>query len=297
LGSFEKFNFDSYEAIEHKIRELGVGIKLSSDLSPISRPVKIGSKIAPNSMAILPMEGCDSNPDGSPSDLVTRRYNRFNSGGAGLIWYEACAVVHKGKANPLHMYLNRANAGAFAALIKENCAETAKSYGSDHNPVRIIQLTHAGRYARPDHAPEPIIAYHDPLLDLRSGIDKNYPLVTDEFLDELQEDFVQSAILARDAGFDGVDIKACHRYLVSELLASHTRAGKYGGSFENRTRFLVETIRNIRKAVGDDFIIASRFNAFDAHPYPYGFGADKDDDTKPDMAEPLALTKLLVESA
>lgn len=80
-----------------------------------------------------------------------------------------------------------------------------------------------------------------------------------------------------EVGFDGVDIKSCHRYLLSELLASHTRGGKYGGSFENRTRFLRQTIRAVREAVGDDFIVACRFNVFDAHPYPYGFGCDRED--------------------
>ena len=70
-------------------------------------------------------------------------------------------------------------------------------------------------------------------------------------------------LLAREVGFDGVDIKSCHRYLLSELLASHTRGGKYGGSFENRTRFLRQTIRAVREAVGDDFIVACRFNVFE----------------------------------
>ena len=104
---------------------------------------------------------------------------------------------------------------------------------------------------------------------------------------------MQSALLAQAAGFDGVDVKACHRYLVSELLASHTRAGKYGGSFENRSRFLLEVVDRIRRAVEEDFIVACRFNAFDAHPYPYGFGVDQGDWTKYDLTEPLRLTRAL----
>lgn len=117
-----------------------------------------------------------------------------------------------------------------------------------------------------------MVAQHDPLLDPLVGITGNYPVVTDTYLEALQEKYVQAALLAKEAGFDGVDIKACHRYLVSELLASHTREGKFGGSFENRTRFLLEVIRKIRKATGEKFIIASRFNVFDSHPYPYGWG-------------------------
>ena len=96
--------------------------------------------------------------------------------------------------------------------------------------------------------------------------------------------------------FDGVDIKGCHRYLINELLASHTREGKYGGSFENRSRFLIETIKAVKKAVGKDFIVASRFNVFDAHPYPYGFGSDHDDMWKFDSSEPVKLVKMMIEN-
>lgn len=296
MASFEKFNFKTLDDIRNKIMELGVNITLSDDLSPLAEPVKIGTVTAPNSIAVLPMEGCDSEPDGSPSELVKRRYNRFAAGGAGLLWFEACAVVHEGRANPLQMFLTKENVKAFAKLIEDTNRAATKSNGSDHKPVKILQLTHSGRYSRPDDLAAPMVPQHDPLLDPRVGLSPDAPVVTDEYLDALIEKYVQSAVLAREAGFDGVDIKSCHRYLLSELLASHTREGKYGGSFENRTRFLLNTIKAVRKAVGDDFIIACRFNVFDAHPYPYGFGVDKEDCWKPDLTEPLALVRLLVEN-
>lgn len=297
MSSFQRFNFKTLDEIRSKVAELGVNIKFSEDLSPLAKPVKIGGITAPNSIAVLPMEGCDSERDGSPSELVKRRYCRFASGGAGLIWYEACAVVREGRANPLQMFLTKDNVGAFAELVKSSNMAAMKANGSDHKPVNILQLTHSGRYSRPDDKPAPIIPQHDPLLDPRVGLSSDSPVVTDEYLDALVEKYVESAVLAREAGFDGVDIKSSHRYLLSELLASHTREGKYGGSFENRTRFLLSTIKAVRKAVGDDFIIACRFNVFDAHPYPYGFGVDRQDCIKPDLTEPLALAKLLVENS
>ncbi|HYH01669.1 MAG TPA: NADH:flavin oxidoreductase, partial [Bacillota bacterium] len=221
---------------------------------------------------------------------------RFAAGGAGLLWYEACAVVHEGRANPLQMYLNADNVKAFAAMLQEANAAAADSCGSNHKPVNIIQLTHSGRYSRPDDKPAPIVPQHDPLLDPRVGLSPDAPVVTDDYLDGLIEKYVQSALLAREAGFDGVDIKSCHRYLLSELLASHTREGKYGGSFENRTRFLLTIINEVRKAVGPDFIVASRFSVFDAHPYPYGWGVDKEDCWKSDLSEPVRLAELLVKN-
>lgn len=296
MAKFEKFNFKSKKDILDGIDNLGVKINLSDDFSPLKKPVKIGNKIAPNSMAILPMEGCDSNPDGSPSELVYRRYKRFSTGGAGLLWWEANAVVREGRANPLQMMLTEENKDEFVKLIIECKKDIAESLGDNHVPINILQLTHSGRYSRPVDKPAPIIVQHDPILDPRVGIRESDPVVTDDYLDKLVNKYVQSAVLAKEVGFDGVDVKSCHRYLLSEVLASHTREGKYGGSFENRTRLLITIVKEIRKAVGEDFIIACRFNVFDYHPYPYGFGADKEDFEKVDFTEPMELVRLLCEN-
>ncbi len=294
MSAHEKFSFTSLEELRDKIACLGVDIALSEDLSPLAKPVSIGHLTAPNAMAVLPMEGCDSEPDGSPSELVTRRYLRFAGGGAGLLWWEACAVVEEGRANELQMMLTAQNVGRFAALLQKSNDEAARKNGSEHRPVNLLQLTHSGRYSRPHgHQPAPIVPQHDPILDPWVRLAPDAPVVTDAYLDDLIGKYVKSAILAREAGFDGVDIKSCHRYLLSELLASHTRQGKYGGSFENRTRFLRDVIKAVRAELGDDFLIACRFNVFDAHPYPYGFGEDKEDFWKFDPAEPMALVRML----
>lgn len=292
MSKHERFDFHSFEQLQEKIHQLNVTISLTKDVSYLHRQVKVGGKTSPNSLAILPMEGCDSEPDGSPSELVERRYIRFASGGAGLIWWEACAVVEEGRANPRQMMLTKANAPVFSRLF-EKINKVVKST-SKKSPLHILQLTHSGRYSRPQgHKLIPLIPQHDPILDPLVGIGDDYPLVTDEYLDSLVEKYVKSAMLAQQIGFDGVDIKACHRYLLSELLASHTREGKYGGSFENRSLLLLSIIKEVKKAVGNDFIVASRFNIFDAHPYPYGFGEDRKDFLKYDLLEPLKLVKLM----
>lgn len=296
MASHEKFDFPTLASMRDKIAELGVDITLAEDLSPLGQPVKVGERTAPNAMAVLPMEGCDSNPDGSPSELVERRYMRFAGGGAGLLWWEACAVVEEGRANELQMMLTKENQGQFAALLAKTNAEAARRNGAEHRPVNVLQLTHSGRYSRPHgHKAAPIVPQHDPLLDPRVGLAPDAPVVTDAYLDDLIGRYVASAKLAREAGFDGVDIKSCHRYLLSELLASHTRKGKYGGSFENRSRFLRDAIGAIRSELGEEFIIACRFNVFDAHPYPYGFGEDQKDFWKFDPEEPMALVRMMRE--
>ena len=297
MASHERFKFRTLDEIRQKSRALNLNLEYSDDLSALARPVQIGKKTAPNALAIHPMEGCDSLPEGGPSELVKRRYFRLARGGAGLIWWEANAVVPEGRANELQMMLTKENAGDFSDLVKQTRAAAAEANGCDFSPVYVLQLTHSGRYSRPQgHRMASIIPQHDPILDPRCGVKPDDPVVSDDYLDSLPEKYVASAVLAQEAGFDGVDIKACHRYLISELLASHTRQGKYGGSFENRTRLLFRIIDEVRKACGPDFIIACRFNVFDAHPYPYGFGEDKDDFMKFDPAEPKRLTARLRDS-
>jgi 2,4-dienoyl-CoA reductase-like NADH-dependent reductase (Old Yellow Enzyme family) len=238
------------------------------------------------------MEASDSDKEGAPSPLASRRFIRFSEGGSGLIWYEACAVEPDGRASLNQLHLTNQNLKMFQHSILD-CKELAHKKNG-FTPVYILQLTHSGRYSYRKPGDPRFLLQQDPLLQ-KDG-DEATPIISDDELDNLQESFVQSALLARDAGFDGVDIKACHRYLISELLACHTREGKYGGSFENRSRFLLETIGKVKKVVGSDFIIASRFNAFDRHPYPYGFGVDQNDERIPDSTEPLELTRLLVEA-
>jgi len=292
MAHHEKFNFSYLEELKAKINELGVDIRLSDDFSVFRRPVRIGSRMSPNAFAVLPMEGCDSNRDGSPGELAKRRYHRFAAGGFGFIWWESCAIVEEGRANELQMWLTKDNVKEFASMLADTRKTAREKYG--HTTVDILQLTHSGRYSRPvGHKPAPIIPQHDPLLDPRVGLKGDERVASDEYIDSLVQRYVDSAVLAKEAGFDGVDIKACHGYFMSELLASHRREGRYGGSFENRTRLLRDTITAVRKAVGDDFIIACRFNVFDAHPYPYGFGVDKEDFMKFDPEEAVKLVRML----
>ena len=198
---------------------------------------------------IQPMEGCDAELDGSPGELTFRRFRRFGDGGAKLIWGEACAVVAEGRANPRQLLINDANAPGLERLLTETRAAHLEANGRVDDLVVGLQLTHSGRYS----FNRPILAQHDPLLDPRTILDKatgatagpDSPLITDAELDRLQDHYVTAATLAHQVGFDFVDIKQCHRYLLNELLAARTRPGKFGGSFDNRTRFIREVVGRI----------------------------------------------------
>ncbi len=284
----KRFHLNDLEALRAELAAVGVSLPISEDVAVLATPLAIGPITAPNRLLIQPMEGFDSSPDGSPGPLSFRRYTRFAEGGAGTIWFEATAVLHEARSNPRQLVLHSGSVEEFRRLVAATRRAAREAFG--HEIITFIQLTHSGRYSKPHGIPWPMIAHRSPLLDPKHQLPPDYPLVSDEYLDRLQEIYVEAAGLAREAGFDGVDVKACHRYLVSELLASHTRQGKYGGTLENRSRFLRETVARIRDRF-PDLLVTTRINVFDAIPYPYGFGVSRDEPMRPDLAEPLEVVR------
>ena len=301
-----EFQLSSIEDLRQLASRLEVPLDAIEDVSILKEKVQAGGLVIPNSLAIHPMEGCDGDSAGRPGKLTVRRYQRFAAGGAGLIWGEATAVIGEARANPRQLWLNEKSKDSFREMVAMMRQVAAESMGPGHKPVIVAQLTHSGRYSRPGGDGGPIIPQRDPYRDpmvpqqepnpnAKSKIPDDWPIVTDEYLDKLQASYVEAARIAFEAGFDAVDIKSCHGYLINELFACHNREGRYGGPFENRTRFLLEVIDKIRKELGEDKPITTRMGIYDAIPYPYGWGVDKDDYTRPDLTEPKKLIALLRE--
>ncbi|MFB0524164.1 MAG: flavin oxidoreductase/NADH oxidase, partial [Phycisphaerae bacterium] len=299
-----EFQLSSIEDLKRLSRQLNVPVEAIEDVSILAEPVRKGGLTIPNSLAIHPMEGCDGDSQGRPGKLTLRRYERFAAGGAGLIWFEATAVVGEGRANPRQLWLHENSKDSFTALVKMIRQTAADSMGLGHKPVIVLQLTHSGRYSKPDGTAHPMIAQRDPYrdalvpqqvprVDAKSKIPGDWPIVMDDYLEELADAYVKAARLAFEVGFDAVDIKSCHGYLINELFAARSRKGKYGGSFENRTRFLLEVVDRIHKELGDDKPVVTRLGVYDAIPYPYGWAVDKNDYNKPDLTEPKKLIALL----
>jgi 2,4-dienoyl-CoA reductase-like NADH-dependent reductase (Old Yellow Enzyme family) len=297
------FRFHSREQLEAECRRLGLEIHFSDDLGPLFRPVALGSWRAGNSLCIQPMEGCDGTTDGRPDELTFRRYRRFGAGGAKLIWGEATAVVEEGRANPRQLLLGERTASHLARLVDSCRAAHREAWGTADDLVIGLQLTHSGRYSYR----RPLPACQDPWLDRRTvadpvmSPDRDYSLVDDDYLRRLTDRFVAAARLAFHAGFQFVDIKQCHRYLLNELLAARNRPGPYGGTFENRTRLARDIITCIRDEV-PALLVASRINVYDGIPHkrqanepcsaqaplPSPWGTHADDSSQPDLTEPLA---------
>ncbi|MDR3181721.1 MAG: NADH:flavin oxidoreductase [Planctomycetaceae bacterium] len=281
----------TYSGLQKDLQQLDVTLPMSDDLSVLAKRLTFAGLSVPNRFVVQPMEGFDSGTDGEPLELGFRRYERFAAGGAGLIWFEATAVRWDARSNEQQFWINEKSVGKFAELLEHTRSTAHKEDG--HDIVTVLQLTHSGRYSKPQRGKrKPVIAQHSGVLDAAHGIAGDYPLISDAELDRLQDDYVSAAKLAARAGFDGIDVKSCHGYLLNELLGAHTRDGKYGGAFENRTRFLRETIQRIAEEVPGVFV-TSRLSVYDAVKYPWGFGTDKEDYRKHDLTEPKQLASLL----
>jgi NADPH2 dehydrogenase len=225
-----------------------------------------------NRFAILPMEGWDGETDGRPTELTRRRWRNFGLSGAKLIWGgEAVAVRHDGRANPNQLLLNDVTAASIEGLRRELVISHRDRFGTDHDLFIGLQLTHSGRFARPHlkSRPEPKIVYRHPYLDAKVGVDDNRYLLTDDEIAGLVNDFVRAAKLAYQLGFAFVDIKHCHSYLGHEFLSAVDRPGRYGGSLENRLRFLREIVEGIR-AEAPRLLIGVRLSIFDCAPFVRG---------------------------
>ena len=292
---------------------------LLAPASPLAAPFQLpwlrGSRQVGNRFAVQPMEGWDAHPDGTPSELTRRRWMRFARSGAKLIWgCEAVAVLPEARANPHQLLLNPRTAPALAELRRHMVEAHHERFGESCDLVIGLQLTHSGRFSRPHEETrlEPKIAYHHPILDARFPASAGALPISDSEIGRIVEAFGEAARLAQSSGFDFVDLKHCHGYLGHEFLSAYHRPGPYGGSFENRTRFLRELVGivrvcapgleiGIRLSAYDSvpFVADARtkqgvpLNAPDQIPYTWGFGVDAQNPARSDLAEPKCLLALL----
>jgi 2,4-dienoyl-CoA reductase-like NADH-dependent reductase (Old Yellow Enzyme family) len=279
----EKFRFKSKDELILKARELGYKLPFSYDISPLLNPVVVNGFQIPNRLVVQPMEGYDSSADGSPSHLTKRRYIRYAEGGSGIIWFEAIAVTPEGRSNPNQLWIHKNNVRAFSILVNDL---KQAAFNSGNRPLSVIQLTHSGRYSKPEGKAKPLVAAANPALD------KVQPaILTDDDLKEIQDQYVTAAKLAAGSGFDAIDLKACHGYLMVDLLSAKLRENSiYGGSeLLKRFNFMLETIDRIKEEV-PNMLITTRLNISDC--YSGGFGVDENN--RPDFSEPLMLVEELL---
>lgn len=263
------FKYRSPADLVADARELGGELAVADDLSPLFEPLRIGSREVKNRLCVQPMEGCDGTADGHPDELTFRRYVRFGAGGAAIIWGEATAIDEAARMNPRQLWIHERTVPDLARMLDGCRAAHREALGDDDGLLVGLQLTHSGRFSYR----RPLLATHDPVLDPLTRdrttgrcVDAGTPLLSDDDLKRIEDQYLEAVRLAVRCGVDFVDIKQCHRYFLSELLAAQNRPGDYGGSYENRTRLVRNVIGRVREDF-PDLIVATRMNAYDGIPY------------------------------
>lgn len=288
--SQERFHYKTLEEVKERAEELKVYLPFSSSTDILKTPLKVGNVTFHNRMGIAPMEGADSLEDGSPSDYTIRRYVNEAIGGSALIWFEAISIVPEGRSSKTQLLLTEENVESYKRMNEKIKEAGRKANGFE--PYLIMQANHSGRYSNPDNRPAPMIAYRHPQLEQYRAADDSC-IVTDDYLKSLEESFGKAARLAKKAGFDAVDIKSCHGYLLAELLSAYDRPGQYGGNYENRTRLLKNGIKAAKVWEDENFQVTCRLGIYDGYEYPWGFGVSEGSGLKPDLKEPIRLVKEL----
>lgn len=288
--SQERFHYKTLEEVKERAEELKVYLPFSSSTDILKTPLKVGNVTFHNRMGIAPMEGADSLEDGSPSDYTIRRYVNEAIGGSALIWFEAISIVPEGRSSKTQLLLTEENVESYKRMNEKIKEAGRKANGFE--PYLIMQANHSGRYSNPDNRPAPMIAYRHPQLEQYRAADDSC-IVTDDYLKSLEESFGKAALLAKKAGFDAVDIKSCHGYLLAELLSAYDRPGQYGGNYENRTRLLKNGIKAAKVWEDENFQVTCRLGIYDGYEYPWGFGVSEGSGLKPVLKEPIRLVKEL----
>jgi len=283
MSGWRPFDYKNLKEFQNDILVQELYLPINEDLAILSEPIELYGKKIKNRLAIQPLEGFDASEEGTPSDLTFRRYKRFSAGGAGMIWFESCSTSPKNKSSRWQCHITETNLPDFRQLIKEIKDSSADGIP----PFTIAQISNNGRNAVFEDGRR-LIAAHNPYLPKPDA-----EIMSDDFIDKVMDEYVGTALLFKKAGFDAVDLKACHGFLISDLLSAFTREGKYGGSFENRTRFLFTAIDRIKSEVGINLGI--RLSACDLLPYPYGWGMRQNGSMIPDYSEPIMLAGMLVE--
>ncbi len=278
----KRFKYGTKDDLQRKAKDLGFDLPYSDDITPLFQPYHLGGFSIANRLVVQPMEGYDSENEGSPSELTTRRYMRYASGGSGIIWHEAVSVMYDGRSNPHQLWIHKKNTDNYSRLNDE-VRKNAMKQGID--PFLVVQLTHSGRYSKPEGIAKPKVAALNPILDKITPV-----ILSDDDLKRIMDQFIEASKLAYKSGFNGIDIKSCHGYLVVDLLSARTRMNSIFGGDETsgRFRFLLDTIDRIMYEV-PEIVVTTRLGISDL--YPGGFGVDEKGGM--DLTEPLLLVDQL----
>ncbi len=243
----------------------------------LASPIKIGKKTAPNRWVNHPMECNDADDSGNPTDLTLKRYQKLAEGGAGIITVESLSISPQSRARKHQLEITERNIEGLSRLVKE-----MREF--NNKPLIIFQINHSGNIS--NKAFSQVVSYNP------TG-DPSVTILSDEDTEVIKNRFVNAAVIAHQVGADGIDFKQCHGYFCGQLLRpANTKNGRFGGSFENRTRFFRETADQIKKRVNDDaFILGARVSMYEG--ITGGMGTIGPEAVAEDLTESVAFARMI----
>ena len=246
----------------------------------LTQPIKVGNRLATNRIVNQPMECNDADADGHPTDLTFKRYRKLAEGGAGIIVVESLTITYETRSRKNQLKISEETAPDLERLVGEMREINNQS-------LILFQINHSGNVGGADFSK---------VVSIFPTGDPNVHLLTEEEIEAIGETFVKAASIAKQVGADGIDFKHCHGYFGGQMLRpANIREGRFGGSFENRTRFFKETTEKIRKAVGrDSFVIGARYSVYEG--IPGGFGTSGPREVAEDLYEPLTFARMMGEA-
>jgi len=239
----------------------------------VSEPYAFRAHTAPNRLVAQAME-TNNAENGAVTPGIVEHYGRLAAGGWGIVFVEAISITDRHLARRRGLVITEDRLDGYKRLT-----ETFRK--TNDRSLFLFQLSHAGRLSGPFS--RPVGAYDDGRSDI--------PVLSEAELDEAVDNLVRAADLARRAGADGVDIKACHGYLGGELLRPlNTRADRYGGAPENRGRYVAAAIREIKRR-HPDFLVGSRISLFEG--IRGGGGTAGPDEVIEDLSDTLGVVSVI----
>lgn len=204
---------------------------INFNLNVYKNTLSIGNKLIKNTIVIHPLECNDANIDGSPGESTYKRYYRFAASGAGVIWFETMSISEQGRTNKNQLYLNTKNTDLFKILLS--------NMKKINEALCVAQISHGGKYC---------------LSSEGFKISKNYKI-----LDLQKEKYIEAVRGAIEAGFDGIDLKLCHGFLLGDVLFN-LKDYAYFSTYYDRVIYVINLIKEIKNIISKDFLFTLRID-------------------------------------
>lgn len=269
------------QELREEASDVGVFFPIQNETDALNAKASLQQLPIENRRVLMMQFGKDATVDGAPSALTVKRYtDAILTQSHGIVVLEPVAISQDARESEADLVFIEKNADSFRALIEAIRSTSKNAYGFE--PVIVILLHHAGH-----HALQPAA------FDRSTTLPTNAPLLDDDALTPILIACCDAAKLAETIGIDGIGINAADRSLFGESLAAFHRSGKFGGDFDDRTKFVRDCYTAMKMVVSDRIFFTIRLCLSDGVPQPDGWGMAFEDSSAPDLYESTLLLQIM----